>query len=288
MAVFKFPDSIICNQIDDLALPGLYACLYTSENHSLKTKISLSTNIINLLIEGDKEVYFQENNIKVRSNQSIIIAKGNSLMTEKLSENNQFKSILIFFDNSKLIEFQLKHSLLLNKVKQSDKDSPYFIFDKDSYISSFIGSFQSLFQKQTVISNNMLQVKLEELMLYLAETYTVEFLSFIKCLNANSSEIQFRKVVENNIFNNLSIEEIAFLCNMSLSTFKRKFAGIYFTSPYKWFLQKKMERAKQILQLASNNPSELYIQLGYNNEMNFIHAFKRHFGKTPKEFVQKL
>jgi AraC-like DNA-binding protein len=288
MAVFKFPDSIICNQIDDLALPGLYACLYTSGRNSLKTKITLSTNIINLLIEGEKEVYFQENKIKIRSNQSIIIAKGNSLMTEKLSENNQFKSILIFFDNSKLTEFQLKHSLLLNKVKQPDKDSPYFIFEKDPYICNFIGSFESLFQKQAVISNNMLQVKIEELMLYLAETYTIEFLSFINCLNANSSEILFRKVVENNIFNNLSIEEIAFLCNMSLSTFKRKFASLYFTSPYKWFLQKKMERAKQMLQLASCNSSELHIQIGYDNEPSFINAFKRHFGKTPKEYVQEL
>jgi AraC-like DNA-binding protein len=64
-------------------------------------------------------------------------------------------------------------------------------------------------------------------MRYLINKYVIEFEFYLYYLISNVVS-PFKKIVESNVHSNLKLEEIAFLCNMSLSTFKR-----HFTSEYK-------------------------------------------------------
>lgn len=95
--------------------------------------------------------------------------------------------------------------------------------------------------------------------------------------------------METNIVSNVSVEELAFLCNISLSGFKRHFLRIYGTSPSKWILQRRMEIARELLQHYHGKPSEVYHKVGYANHSSFTKSFKQMFGVTPKEFqAEKL
>ena len=96
----------------------------------------------------------------------------------------------------------------------------------------------------------------------------------------------FKKIVESKIHSNLKLEEIAFLCNMSLSTFKRYFINEYKVSPGKWLKDKRLQRAKEILEEGNLKPSDIYLDLGYNNLSNFSTAFKNNFGFSPKETIK--
>ncbi len=60
-------------------------------------------------------------------------------------------------------------------------------------------------------------------------------------------DLLIRQAVTANMFYTITAEELAFLCNMTLSTFKRHFGKIYGTSPSKWILAKRMEKAAQYL-----------------------------------------
>jgi AraC-like DNA-binding protein len=71
---------------------------------------------------------------------------------------------------------------------------------------------------------------------------------------------------------------------MTLSTFKRRFAMIYGTSPSKWFLDKRMQKAAQMLKVHGLNASEIYQELGYENLSSFIKSFKQVYGMTPKQY----
>ena len=82
---------------------------------------------------------------------------------------------------------------------------------------------------------------------------------------------------------NLKVEEIAFLCNMSLSTFKRHFKEEFQASPGKWLLDKRLEKAKILMEQRDVKASDVYLEIGYNNLSNFSTAFKNKFGISPKE-----
>jgi len=88
------------------------------------------------------------------------------------------------------------------------------------------------------------------------------------------------------VHSNLKLEEIAFLCNMSLSTFKRNFTAEYKVSPGKWLQDKKLQRAKDLLESGHLKSSDIYLEVGYNNLSNFSIAFKNKFGVSPTEIGQ--
>ena len=90
--------------------------------------------------------------------------------------------------------------------------------------------------------------------------------------------------MKSKVHSNLKLEEIAFLCNMSLSTFKRHFVNEYNVSPGKWLKNERLQKAKEMLE-QGEKPSEIYLDFGYNNLSNFSVAFKNKFRISPSEVV---
>lgn len=82
----------------------------------------------------------------------------------------------------------------------------------------------------------------------------------------------------------VTVEELAFLCHTSLSTFKRRFAKIYGTSPNKWLLEKRMQKAARLLKQGEYKASDIYVDLGYENLSSFVQSFKQVYGITPKQY----
>ncbi|EIA07635.1 transcriptional regulator, AraC family [Flavobacterium frigoris PS1] len=118
-------------------------------------------------------------------------------------------------------------------------------------------------------------------MLYLFNKYGELFELYLHSLIAKEAS-RFKKILVSNIHSNLKLEEIAFLCNMSISTFKRNFISECNTSLGKWMQDKRLQKAKETLEEGKLRPSDIYLDLGYNNLPNFSTAFKNKFGKSPK------
>ena len=104
----------------------------------------------------------------------------------------------------------------------------------------------------------------------------------MQSLTAPEYNSSFRKIVDANIHTHLNVAEIAFLANMSLSSFKRHFAKTYNANPGRWLQQKRLQQAKKILDKGDKKPSEIYALYGYTNLSNFSTAFKNEFGYSPK------
>lgn len=261
---------------------------YISYQKTSRNKIFLPQNLVSLLEQGEKVVYYADNKITITNNQFAILSSGNCLMTEKLPVNNNYRSIMLFFDNTALKNFFEKYASVINEISPNPNKiiKPFAVFEKDQFIRNFITSLKLIQSKPALFSNKMLELKFEELMLHLLEIYPNEILSFhIKNLEEYSN-FEIRKAVELNITNNLTIEELAFLCHTSVSTFKRKFVKIYNLVPSQYFLQQKIEMAKLLL-LQNENPSEVFHKVGYENHSSFSQSFKRVQGISPKEFQHR-
>jgi len=250
----------------------------------IKNKINLNKHVLSFLVEGEKDVRFADTAVRIDTSKSLLIASGNFLMTEYIG-GTCFKCLLFFFSEKNIVDFLSKHSghISARKPESLTGIRSYFQIEKDPFIIHFINSLAQSFELRGAVTQKILALKFEEILLYLTDKYGVSFLSYLQSLLVSKRELSFKTIVEENVYSNLSIEEVAFLCNMSLSTFKRQFMNIYQAPPGKWFQKKRLDKAKEMLRLNNLKPSEIYMDFGYNDLSSFSIAFKKEFGKSPKQ-----
>lgn len=276
MKKYSLPTDITENgQADE----NVFVFDYSIHTPSHKNQITLTKNVFSFLLEGRKELVHFDQQAKIESQQFLLIKAGKCLMTENVSTHKNYRSFLFFFDDEIIMNFIEKNKI---QLEANTKNSPFFVFDYDAYLKNFV---ESLIQINTLSGNfktRFLQTKAEELLFYLVHQNGAGFLSqFISKPNDYSSH--FTSVIENNIHNHLSIDELAFLCNTSVSSFKRKFTKTYHQSPIKWFQEKRLEHAAFLLEYKKHRPSDIYEEVGYESLSSFIQAYRKKFGTTPKQ-----
>jgi AraC-like DNA-binding protein len=269
---------------DELNLnSSLSICVYDYESNkeTSKQQIILNKNTFSFLQEGTKEVFFDNSSYSIDNSQFLLMKSGHCLMTEKLSNvKEKYKSILFFFSNEVVLKFIRKFEL-----NQTNTEAHYstYSFKYDAFIKGFANSILDISKFSKSIQKNILAAKFEEIMLYLIEFKGVDFLYSLIENNDNQSQ-KFIQTIESNQLNKLSVKELSFLSNMSVSTFKRKFEKHFHSSPSKWFQEKRLEHSAFLLKNKSKMPSDIFEEIGYENLSNFILAFKMKFGVTPKQY----
>ena len=280
MPIANIPETYLQN---DKAIPDLLLYDFKMNTDLVKSKVHLSMNMFSFLQVGKKQVHFAGNSVAVNKDQSLLLKKGNWLWTELLENEPTYYCKLFFFSDKKLKEFLEKHTQ--NSIVVSN-EIPYFIISNDVYITTYLNSLTTISKAPAIFFENLLALKFDELMLYLLQKYGSQFEQYLKSLIADESST-FKKIVESKMHANLKLGEIAFLCNMSLSTFKRHFVKEYKITPGKWLQEKKLEAAKEILEKGKLKSSDIYLDFGYNNLSNFSLAFKNKFGYSPRSINTK-
>ena len=274
MNIIKLPDSLNLEKSETVQVYD-----YCSSKEISKQQIILNQNTFSFLIEGNKEVIFDNSDLSIDNCKFLIMKSGHCLMTEKLSEIKNYRSILLFFTNETLFKFIQKFEL--NNIEQNEYKSVYS-FDYDEFIKRFVDSLIDISKLSRTVQKKIIEVKFEEIMLYLIELHGTHILYSLSSNNDNLTQ-NFTRTVESNQLKKLTLKELAFLCNMSVSTFKREFEKHYSESPIKWFQNKRLEHAYYLLNQKHKKSSEIYFEVGYENLSSFIQAYKSKYNKTPKQ-----
>ncbi|WP_435262880.1 helix-turn-helix domain-containing protein [Tenacibaculum sp. nBUS_03] len=269
------PDSYIKGKEN----PELFVYDLKMVDNAIKTKVNLNMHMFSFLQKGKKQVHFADSKVQVDNSQSILIKKGNCLWSEILDRDEVYYCKLLFFSEDKLKKFIENH---IDKKENSKSIAPYFVIENDDYLGYYLNSLNNISTNSSRFMVDLLSLKLEELLLYLLNKYGELFENYI-CSLILKEESAFQSTIEKNIYSSLTIEEIAFLCNMSLSTFKRNFIREYEVSPGKWFRNKRLDKAKELLEKGDLKVSDVYLDLGYNNLPSFSSAFKTKFGISPSQ-----
>lgn len=151
-------------------------------------------------------------------------------------------------------------------------------------IDSFIDGIDFLLDNPSISNDSMIRIKLKEFLLLLSKTENApSLLDFVSSL-FKSHEYDFKKIIDQNIYSDLLVGELARLCGMSISTFQRTFHNVYKQTPSKYILQQRMTKAKKMLGNKNKRISEIAYDCGYRSTSTFNRLFKKSFDLSPSEF----
>jgi AraC-like DNA-binding protein len=276
MTTIKIPNDLV------LETNSIMTHDFETKEYVPKQKMSLNKNTFSFLKEGTKVVYYLNNNEKISNDKFILLKKGDCLMTHRLSEKGGvFFSRLLFFTDEDVLKFVRKYGFSLDDNKDYN---PTKVFKTDSFILTFVESLSEVHNLSEDMRPRIIQNKFEELMLYLVEVYGLEFLNSFNISHSVKMQ-RFLAAVENNKYKKLTIQELAFLANMSESTFKRLFKKHFKCSPGTYFKNMRLDFASSTLRNGSLRPSDIWDEVGYESHSSFSQAFKKKFGKSPYHFA---
>jgi len=248
---------------------------YTNEGKAIRTQVVVTHHLLSMVQEGRKEVVVADRREEVDASHMLLLAAASSIMSEHSLEGRPMRSMLLFFSTAFLADFCAKHQLKPRGAAAALQALPQDVFTRN-----YVNSIELLGSARLHADAALCRTKAEEFLLYLQAEQPNGFASFLSAALAQHDELPLRTVVARHQDGNLSIPELAFLCNMSVSTFKRRFQEVYGKAPGRFLHERRMERAKFLL-ARKMRPSEIYINLGYESLAAFSTEFKKHFGVAP-------
>lgn len=93
--------------------------------------------------------------------------------------------------------------------------------------------------------------------------------------------------MEAHLAENLSVNDLAQLAGVSKFHFNRLFKQTTHATPYQFFLRRRLERAKQLLDYGRLTISQVSHRLGFNDQSHFSKQFKNTYGITPGRYLKQ-
>lgn len=234
---------------------------------------------------GHSKIYTPTEEISLNADEGVVLHCGkyiNEYLKSSDAEYCEAIAIHLFPDVIKLIYDNEFPDFLLNVNKIEPVQ--YEFTEASSLLENYIKSLEFYFNNPSLVSDELLKLKLKELILLLSKTNNAKVIQSLVSGTFNPLEAEFKEVVESNLYNSLSSSDLAELCNLSLSSFKREFEKHYKTSPAKYIKKRKLEKAARLLKKEGLRISDIAFDCGFNDLAHFSRSFQKAYGKTPSNY----
>ena len=155
---------------------------------------------------------------------------------------------------------------------------------KNNIIVHFIESLLFYFENPAIVTNELLLLKLKELILLLVQTNSENTLHDLFTHLFTPRQANIAEVIHSHLYSNLTMDQLATLTGQSLSTFKREFQKHFFDAPANYIRNKRMQKAAELLLHSSFTISEICYQVGYEDTSYFSRLFVKTFQHSPSEY----
>ena len=114
-------------------------------------------------------------------------------------------------------------------------------------IEQYMNNLAIYFENPDALDEDLGILKLKELMMILLKSQNHVNIRKLLSEIFTPVNVEFKKTIKEHLFNQLSLEQLAFVCNMSLSAFKREFKKVFQESPAKYIKNQRLEHAASLI-----------------------------------------
>lgn len=191
-------------------------------------------------------------------------------------EQGDFKSISVRLDQETLRT--ISQELNLHVVKKYE-GNPIIALKPDVLYKSYVDSLMPYLELSEAENENLFSLKVKEAVMILLRAHP-ELKDILFDFTA-PGKIDLEEYMMGHFHYNVKLERFAYMTGRSLATFKRDFEKIFHESPSKWLLQKRLEEAHFLIKEKGKKPSDIYMDVGFEDLSHFSYAFKNAFGYAP-------
>jgi len=233
--------------------------------------------------EGNNKINSPYDQVKVLSQDSVLLKCGTYFSDLKEELNIEaYKIIVVHLPKNILKDIYvhefppvLNVSITTNSIRK---------IESQELVGQFIKSLNFYFENPQLVSDELLSLKIKELILLLVNTKNSDTLFTLFQQLFTPQEIDLREIVKQHLFSEISINDLAYLCHMSVSTFKRQFRHIFNDTPANYFKTKRLEKAKELLVISKLSISDVAYETGFTDVGHFSKSFKSLYKSSPSDY----
>lgn len=263
---------------------------YSQNERSGVVSHTHTRHAIGFVVRGHKLIFNGDTGHQVNQGDLFYLSTGNHYIEDIPDSNRSFEQIVVYFTPEQLsqalstlsINFGLR--IAGHHSCENCSGKKYVIYPAWKTMHNYFATLkQYLGDEITAVDSTAEKLKMTELTYLIVSNPDCCIRSRIM-EQIDSEKESFEEIVQNNIFNDLSIEELARMSNRSTTSFKKEFKKHYFESPHKWFTRQRLMHARIVLISTGKSVAEIGQECNFPNTSHFIKLFRQEFGMTPSVY----
>lgn len=233
------------------------------------------------IFAGTLEIAYADKSCRFGPGAAVIIPRNEAGRLVKLPVNDEpFRSVSLLFPVEVLRKFYATRPL--NQAE--GKWAGHLEVNRHVLLESFFRSLISYFDLQEELPPDLAEIKINEC-LTLLDNFDPRVRRILAALH-EPGKVDLAEFMERNFMFNLPLEKFSYLTGRSLTTFKKDFKNIFHTTPGRWLIQKRLERAHYQIAVQKQKPVDVYLDAGFENLAHFSFVFKKQFGYNVSQLNQ--
>ncbi|MGE8514469.1 MAG: helix-turn-helix domain-containing protein [Chryseobacterium culicis] len=230
-------------------------------------------------ISGETHAFHEQGKTVIKENTVVLVRKNQLIRTIKYpSDNEKYQFVSITLDDETLRDYATENKIA---VHANFPESQRLFFEPDDFFKSYFASLIPYIHKTKEVPPTLAALKVKEAIeLILLSNPDLKNLLFDF---SEPHKIDLKEFMNKNFMFNVSVEAFARLTGRSLSGFKRDFSKIFEMTPKQWLKEKRLKEAYYLIKNRDKKPSDIYLDLGFENLSHFYSSFKKKFGVTTTE-----
>jgi len=260
----------------------VFAVVYASQQNNDKIAVRNIMHAMILLVEGSKRLQFNNDDILLHKGDIFLLTQGNYYMSEIISQKGKYEAILIYFDDTFIMDFIQKYTINL----KLQKEKSVVHFSSDILLQNLMKSYEEYAHQDIASKKEIVKLKTEEIFLHLLSQNYDRFCSFLKAIN-NSSKNRIGYILEANIDLIQSVEDMCKLTRCTKSELRSKMQELFNMYPKKWLDTKRLAKAALLLATTEDTITSISTTVGYRTTSWFGVQFKKKYAQTPKQYREQ-
>lgn len=278
--IIKFPTAMVTGDYtaSSLVLDGgsvIDQCIATAGD---KGTFFLEQHLLYVVLGGEVRLTCGKQTCVVRKNEMVLLRRAHSISYEKKGDEytGLFESLLFAITDELISDFLTQQHIT---IPQMTEEFGVKVSPMSERLVAYCWSLSPYFNDPSQTNPGLLRLKVMELLYNVMDCSKNIFRQMLQLRQPVKTDIH--RVVEENYTSPISLEELAYLSGRSLSSFKRDFQSIYNTTPAKWIREKRLSKARQMLQSSQMSVADVAYSLGFENSTHFSRIFKQQYGISP-------